>query len=91
MQNMIHSPLIFWALDFLQGKNIDETLNRYDEMYLPPEALHQSVLDYTYSDGTKLAITEDILQDTKDLGGVRFTVSRILFPLTGPMDSAVLP
>ncbi|WP_319755435.1 DUF4105 domain-containing protein [uncultured Sphaerochaeta sp.] len=72
MQNMIHSPLIFWALDFLQGKNIDKKLNRYDEMYLP-EALHQSVLDFTYSDGTKLAKSEDILQDTKQLG-VRFTV-----------------
>lgn len=72
MQNMIHNPLIFWALDFLQGKTIDERLNRYDEMYLP-EALHQSVLDFTYPDGTKLAITEEILQDTKDLG-IRFTV-----------------
>jgi hypothetical protein len=31
------------------------------------------VLDFTYSDGTKLAKSEDILQDTKELG-VRFTV-----------------
>ncbi len=72
MQNMIHSPLIFWALDFLQGKTIDARLNRYDEMYLP-EALHQAVLDFTYPDGSELAISEEILQDTKDLG-VRFTV-----------------
>jgi len=30
-----HSPIIFWALDFLQGKTIDKPLNRYEEMFLP--------------------------------------------------------
>ncbi len=73
MQNMIHSPLIFWVLDFLQGRNIDKPMNRYEEMY-QPEALHQSVLDFTYPDGTKLAKQEVILQDTRDMQ-VRFQVS----------------
>ncbi|MGH0051884.1 MAG: DUF4105 domain-containing protein [Sphaerochaetaceae bacterium] len=73
MRNMIHNPVVFWALDFLQGKTIDKTMNRYEAMYLP-EALHQAVLDFTYPDGSKLAVNEEILQDTKNMG-VRFSVS----------------
>lgn len=61
-----HSPVIFWALDFLQGKNIDRHLNRYEEMFLP-ESLHQAVLDYSPS----IVAEETILQDTSGTG-VRF-------------------
>ena len=61
-----HSPIIFLALDFLQGKNIDRPLNRYEEMFLP-ESLHQAVLDYSPS----IVEHEEILQDISDTG-VRF-------------------
>ena len=61
-----HSPIIFWALDFLQGRNIDRPLNRYEEMFLP-ESLHQAVLDFSPS----IVAQETILQDTSDTG-VRF-------------------
>lgn len=62
---MSHSPAIFWALDFLQGKTIDRPLNRYEEMFLP-ESLHQAVLDFS-----PFLADEHILQDTSS-DGVRF-------------------
>ncbi len=74
MPHMIHSPFIFWALDFLQGKTIDQDLNRYEDMYLP-EKLHQAVLDFTYADGTKLASNAQILQDTSN-ENIRFSVTK---------------
>lgn len=39
------SPFLFWALDFLQGKSIDQEINLYEQMFLP-ETLHQAVLAY---------------------------------------------
>jgi len=69
-RNMIHSPVIFWALDFLQSGRIDAPLNRYEEMFLP-ESLHQAVLDFTYADGTPLARRNTVLHDTSNTG-VRF-------------------
>jgi len=64
---MSHSPVVFWALDFLQGRNIDRPLNRYEEMFLPG-SLHQAVLDYSPS----LVAQQNILLDTSG-SGVRFT------------------
>ena len=61
-----HSPIIFWALDFLQGKTIDKPLNRYEEMFLP-ESLHQAVLDFSPS----LVKDTEILQDTSN-SDIRF-------------------
>ena len=70
-RNMIHSPVLFWALDFLQSGTIDTPLNRYEEMFLP-ESLHQAVLDFTYADGTPLAKKTTILHDTSNTK-VRFS------------------
>ncbi len=64
---MIHSPALFWVLDFLQGRTIDAKLNRYEELYLP-EKLEQAVLDFTYPDGSKLARNVQVLRDTSHLG-----------------------
>ncbi len=63
---MSHSPLVFWVLDFLQGKTIDKPLNRYEEMFLP-ESLHQAVVDYRPS----LVKNTEVLQDTSS-SNVRF-------------------
>ena len=61
-----HSPIVFWALDFLQGKTIDKPLNRYEEMFLP-ESLHQAVMDFSPS----LVKNTEVLQDTIN-SGIRF-------------------
>ena len=61
-----HSPVIFWVLDFLQGKTIDKSLNRYEEMFLP-ESLYQAVLDFSPS----LVKNIETLQDTSN-NSVRF-------------------
>lgn len=61
-----HSPIVFWALDFLQGKTIDKPLNRYEEMFLP-ESLHQAVLDFNPS----FVKNSETLQDTSE-SNVRF-------------------
>lgn len=63
---MSHSPVVFWTLDFLQGKTIDKPLNRYEEMFLP-ESLYQAVLDFSPS----LVKSTEILQDTSG-SGIRF-------------------
>lgn len=76
MQNLIHSPAIFWVLDTLQSRIIDTRLNRYDELFLP-EKLHQAVVDFTYADGTRLVEEEHILQDTSE-ANIRFTVENKL-------------
>ena len=72
MRSMIHSPGIFWVLDFLQGPSIDQDLSVYDTMFLPHQ-LEKAVLDFSYPDGTSLALSREVLQDTKDLD-VRFAV-----------------
>ncbi len=69
-QNMVHSPALFWVLDMLQSSIVDSPLNRYEELFLP-EKLHQAVLDFTYPDGSRLALPEQVLQDTGTLG-IRF-------------------
>ncbi len=61
-----HSPVVFWALDFLQGKRIDKPLNRYELMFLP-ESLHQAVLDFPSS----IVKYEEVLQDAST-SGIRF-------------------
>jgi len=66
---MGHSPIIFWALDFLQGKTIDKPLNRYEEMFLP-ESLYQAVMDFSPS----LVKNAEVLQDTSS-SNVRFTAN----------------
>lgn len=58
-----HSPVVFWALDFLQSRTIDTPLTRYDEMFLP-ESLHQAVLDFSPS----LVKHSEVLQDTSSSG-----------------------
>ena len=63
---MGHSPIVFWALDFLQGKTIDKPLNRYEEMFLP-EGLYQAVMDFSPS----LVKNTEVLQDTST-SNVRF-------------------
>ena len=63
---MSHSPLVLWALDFLQGKTIDKPLNRYEEMFLP-ESLYQAVLDFSPS----LVKHTEVLQDTSG-SNIRF-------------------
>ncbi|NLK06665.1 MAG: DUF4105 domain-containing protein [Spirochaetales bacterium] len=69
---MIHSPLVFWVLDFLQGKTIDKPMNRYEELFLP-EKLHQAVVDYSALYPHKLATSTEVLQEVDELG-VRFAV-----------------
>ncbi len=66
-RSLSHSPLIFWVLDFLQGKTIDKPLNRYEEMFLP-ESLYQAVLDFSPS----IVKNHEVLQDTSN-SPVRFT------------------
>lgn len=61
-----HSPIVFWVLDFLQGKTIDKPLNRYEEMFLP-ESLYEAVMDFSPS----LVANKEILLDTSD-SNVRF-------------------
>lgn len=63
---MSHSPIVFWVLDFLQGKNIDKPLDRYEEMFLP-ESLHQAVMDFSPS----LVKNIEVLQDTSE-SNIRF-------------------
>ncbi|NBK21704.1 MAG: DUF4105 domain-containing protein [Spirochaetia bacterium] len=63
---MSHSPIVFWALDFLQGKTIDKPLDRYEEMFLP-ESLYQAVLDFSPS----IVMETQVLQDTTN-SNVRF-------------------
>ncbi len=63
---MSHSPIVFWALDFLQGKTIDRPLNRYEEMFLP-ESLYQAVMDFP----SPLVKNTEVLQDISE-SGVRF-------------------
>jgi hypothetical protein len=62
-RSLAHARVTSWFLNFLQGHEIDKSLNRYDEMFLP-ESLNQSVLDFTYADGSPLAQRVTILQDT---------------------------
>ena len=69
---MIHDRAVFWILDFLQGPSVDKKLNHYDEMFLPL-LLEQAVMDFTYSDGTPLAISREVLLDTQDLA-IRFSI-----------------
>lgn len=64
---LAHAPVVFWALDFLQGPSIDKPLSRYDQMFLPEE-LSKAVLDFFPS----LAAKEQIVQDTRS-EHVRFT------------------
>lgn len=72
LPNMIHSPLVFWVLDFLQGKTIDKPMNRYDELFLP-EKLHQAVVDYSAQHPEELTTSTEVLQEVDDLS-VRFIV-----------------
>ncbi|NCC66466.1 MAG: DUF4105 domain-containing protein, partial [Spirochaetia bacterium] len=72
MRYMIHDRAIFWILDFLQGPSVDTKLSHYDEMFLPL-MLEQAVLDFTYSDGSPLAISREILLDTQELA-IRFSL-----------------
>ncbi len=72
MRYMIHDRAVFWILDFLQGPTVDKELNHYDEMFLPLQ-LEQAVLDFTYSNGTPLAISREILLDTQELA-IRFSI-----------------
>jgi hypothetical protein len=62
-RSLAHASVTAWFLNFLQGHDIDRSLNRYDEMFLP-ESLNQSVLDFTYADGSPLAQKVTIQQDT---------------------------
>lgn len=72
MRFMIHNPALFWILDFLQGPLIDKRLTVYDQLFLPSK-LEQAVLDFTFSDGTPLAVSREVLFDTKEMA-IRFSV-----------------
>nr|WP_321298717.1 DUF4105 domain-containing protein [uncultured Sphaerochaeta sp.] len=72
LPNMIHSPLVFWVLDFLQGKTIDKPMNRYEELFLP-EKLHQAVVDFAAEQQEGFAISTEVLQEVDDQA-VRFPV-----------------
>jgi hypothetical protein len=70
-RSLAHAGVTAWFLNFLQGREIDKSLNLYDEMFLP-ESLNQAVLDFTYADGSPLAQKITILQDTAGQN-IRFT------------------
>jgi hypothetical protein len=73
MRSLAHRPLVAWFLNFLQGPSIDRPLTRYDDLFLP-ESLNRAVLDFTYEDGTPLARSTTILNDTTGKG-IRFVPS----------------
>ncbi len=72
LPNMIHSPFVFWVLDFLQGKTIDKPMNRYEELFLP-EKLHEAVVDFAAEQHNGFKASVEILQDVNDQA-VRFPV-----------------
>lgn len=62
---LARNPALFWVLDFLQGPSVDKPISLYEEMFLPDQ-LFSAVSQFAYPDGTSLARTTTVLQDTSD-------------------------
>jgi hypothetical protein len=63
-----HNPAADWFLDFLMGRNLDEPVSVWDEMFLPAEIV-RAAGDFRYTDASgaerKLLRSAEILNTTK--------------------------